>query len=54
MPIRSEGGLCGPEGALFESRSLPASVLVYLACSSPGRWIVGFALFLLIVGLLGY
>jgi hypothetical protein len=51
---RGEGGLCGPEGALFEHRSLPGSVAVYMLSSAPGRWIIGFALFLLVAGLLGY
>lgn len=38
---RAESGPCGPEGALFDSRSLPASVLVSMLSTSAGRWVIG-------------
>jgi hypothetical protein len=40
---RAEGGLCGPEGALFEHRSLPGSVAVYMLSTTAGRWVFGLA-----------
>jgi hypothetical protein len=38
MEARSENGLCGPEGALFDSRSLPGLVFVNVLSTSVGRW----------------
>lgn len=35
---RDEAGPCGPEAALFEPRSLPATVFVSMMSTSGGRW----------------
>ena len=37
---RSEEGACGPEGALFDSRSLPAAALVSILSTTSGRWVL--------------
>jgi hypothetical protein len=41
VEARAENGPCGPEGALFEHRSLPGSVAVYFLSTASGRWILG-------------
>jgi hypothetical protein len=51
---RSEEGACGPEGALFDARSIPGQVIVEVLSSSPGRWIIGTALVILLCGIFGY
>ena len=38
---RAVDGPCGPEAALFDPRSLPATVLVEMLSSSIGRWVLG-------------
>lgn len=38
---RAEDGPCGPEGLLFDTRSVPATVLVALLSSDGGRLLVG-------------
>jgi hypothetical protein len=35
---RAEGGPCGPEGALFDSRSMPGLVVVNVLSNRFGRW----------------
>jgi hypothetical protein len=40
---RAESGDCGPEGALFDPRSLPALMLVSVLSTSLGRWSAGIA-----------
>jgi hypothetical protein len=37
--IRADDGACGPEGALFDSRSLPGLVVVGALTSKPALWI---------------
>jgi hypothetical protein len=44
---RAEGGPCGPEGALFDPRSLPAQALVSMLSTGSGRWIAAIILFLI-------
>jgi hypothetical protein len=50
---RSEEGLCGPEGVLWEERSLPAAVLVGMLQTSAGRWIMGLGGVIAVVALFG-
>lgn len=35
---RAEDGACGPEGALFDARSLPGQVAVLILSKAWGRW----------------
>ena len=51
---RSEAGACGPEGALFDGRSLPAALLVEVLANPSGRWILGSAVVILLCGIFGY
>jgi hypothetical protein len=37
---RAEDGACGPEGALFDARSLPGQVFIAFLTSRPGKWIL--------------
>lgn len=36
--VRAEDGVCGPEGALFDSRSVPGHVIAAVINSTIGRW----------------
>jgi hypothetical protein len=38
---RSEDGACGPEGVLFDPRSMPGMMLVSMLTSPVGRWALG-------------
>lgn len=38
---RSPSGRCGPEGALFEERSLPGQFAIWLLATTKGRWVLG-------------
>ena len=38
---RSPSGACGPEGALFEERSLPGQLAIWLLATTKGRLILG-------------
>lgn len=38
---RAPDGLCGPEGALFDQRSLPATIIISILSTAGGRWAVG-------------
>jgi hypothetical protein len=40
---RSEEGACGPEGALFDARSIPGRVVVEVLSTSIGRWTTAIA-----------
>jgi hypothetical protein len=37
---RAEDGACGPEGALFDARSLPGQIFIAFLTSRPGKWIL--------------
>jgi hypothetical protein len=51
---RSEEGLCGPEGALFDARSPLGLTVVSVLSTSTGRWIVGLSLAVGLSALLGW
>jgi hypothetical protein len=51
---RSETGACGPEGALFDSRSLPGLIVVSALSHPVGRWVLGFTALILFAGIFGY
>lgn len=51
---RSEAGACGPEGALFDSRSAPAVAIISVLAHPLARWIVGLGLIFVVSGALGY
>lgn len=36
--VRAEDGACGPEGALFDARSVPGQMIASVLNSSAGRW----------------
>lgn len=36
--VRAEDGACGPEGALFDARSVPGQLVVSFLMSGVGRW----------------
>lgn len=38
---RGVDGACGPEGALFEERSLPGKMAIWLFATTPGRVVLG-------------
>lgn len=38
---RAENGACGPEGALFEERSLPGKAAIWLFATTGGRIVLG-------------
>ena len=40
--VRAEDGACGPEGALFDARSLPALFVVSVLTSKFGPWLLFF------------
>lgn len=46
---RAEGGACGPEGALFEERSLPGRVAIWLFATTGGRVLLGGAFLSLVL-----
>lgn len=43
MVARSEGGACGPEGALFDARSSPGLALAYIFSSKWRIWAAAWA-----------
>lgn len=50
---RSESGPCGPEGVLWEERSLPAAVLVGMLQTTAGRWVLGLGTMIAVIALFG-
>jgi hypothetical protein len=40
---RAEDGACGPEGALFDARSLPGQLAIGFLTSTVGKWTMFFA-----------
>ena len=50
---RSEEGMCGPEGALFDSRSLPGLIVSQMLMTNTGRWTLGVGAFLTCCALFG-
>jgi hypothetical protein len=40
--VRAESGICGPEGALFDARSVPGQVVAHVINSTAGRWALFF------------
>lgn len=36
--VRAEDGACGPEGALFDARSVPGQIAIAVLLSRPGLW----------------
>lgn len=51
---RSEAGACGPEGALFDSRSLPALVVISVLSTTVGRWTAAIAVLVGSAWIFGY
>jgi hypothetical protein len=50
--VRAEDGACGPEGALFDSRSPGGLAAVYVLTSKLGPWLIFLGLMILLDGLL--
>ena len=42
--VRADDGACGPEGALFDARSVPGQLVIGFLSTSIGRWGVFIAL----------